>query len=108
MPQPRQSPPDPAPAPEPSPEPSPSWAADLKRAIDELPGRLKVTLSDQDHRSIFEGLHGLFEQSGAFEKHPEPASGKPGQPGAPSEPASGEPGPGEEQESLARRLFGRY
>lgn len=47
---------------------APQWAIDLKRTIEELPGKLNVTLSDQDTSTLAEKVHGLFERSGAFQQ----------------------------------------
>lgn len=49
-------------------ETAPSWVADLKRSIEELPGKLQASVTDDDKSGIAEAVHGLFERSGAFEK----------------------------------------
>lgn len=46
---------------------APGWVADLKRSIEELPGKLQASVSDDDKSGIAEAVHGLFERSGAFE-----------------------------------------
>lgn len=47
---------------------APAWVTDLKRTLEELPGKLSATLTDDDKGGIAEAVHGLFERSGAFEK----------------------------------------
>lgn len=49
---------------------APEWAVSLKRTLDELPGKLKASISDDDKSGIAEAVHGLFERSGAFEAGP--------------------------------------
>lgn len=97
-------PPDPAPVPDPG---APQWAVDLRRTIEELPAKLRATITDDDRSSIAERVHSLFESSGAFqapEAEPEPPPEP--EPAIPTGNGSGEPEPG--GDSWARRMFGRY
>lgn len=61
--------PDPTPPARTTPPPAapPDWANDLRRTIEELPGKLKAVVTDEDKASIAETVHGLFEGSGAFQ-----------------------------------------
>lgn len=45
---------------------TPEWARKLQTTLEELPGKLKATVSDDDKSGIAESVHGLFERSGAF------------------------------------------
>lgn len=87
---------DDTPAPEPvEAEPSPAsdepdWARNLRQSIEQLPAKLKATVSDDDRNSIAEAVHGLFERSGAFhapepEPEAEPESDDPTGPPAPED-----------------------
>ena len=49
------------------PHEEPAWAAALRQKIEDLPGKLQATLRDEDVSKLAEGVHGLFERSGAFE-----------------------------------------
>lgn len=76
----------------------------LGQDIRDLPAKLRVTLSPDDHRSIFEGLHGLFEKAGAFQP-PDDQHKEPGEEHDDQEREDGhdrQPG----KDSLARRMFG--
>lgn len=116
MPQPKNAPPA-EPAPEPTPEPAapasaePSVLDDIKRLLEELPGKLKATITDDDRRSISEYVHELFERSGAFEK-PEPqGEGEGGETpgdGSPEDKPEPAPEPTPGGDSWARRTFGQY
>lgn len=46
----------------------PQWATELSQRLDQLPGKLRASLTDEDRDSIAERVHNLFESSGAF--HP--------------------------------------
>jgi hypothetical protein len=84
----------------------PDWASNLRALIEELPGKLAATVSDDDRRSIAEQVHGLFESSGAFtRKDDDDEGGKKGEQGDPSEEGEEEP---QQADSLARRWFGRH
>jgi len=50
------------------PSEAPQWATDLITAMRDLPGKLAVTLRDDDVNKLAEGVHGFFERAGAFEK----------------------------------------
>jgi hypothetical protein len=50
----------------------PEWARALKQSIEELPGKLVASVTDDDKSGIAEAVHGLFESSGAFAKGDEP------------------------------------
>lgn len=60
-----------------TPEQEPQWATNLRRTIEELPGKLTAVVSDDDKRSIAEQVHGLFEGSGAFERVEDTPTEKP-------------------------------
>ncbi len=100
---------DPAPTPPAAdaavPAGEPDWASNLRALIEELPGKLAATVSDDDRRSIAEQVHGLFESSGAFTRKDDgDEGGKDGQ-GDPSGEGEEEP---QQADSLARRWFGRH
>ena len=85
---------DPAPEAEPAEETvpqtdEPDWARSLRESIEQLPGKLKATISDDDRKSIAEHVHGLFERSGAFHE-PEPEPDDEGGEGGPDEPTEPE------------------
>lgn len=46
----------------------PQWASDLKRAVEELPGKLHASVTDADKESIGEHVFRFFERGGAFER----------------------------------------
>lgn len=103
--------PDPNPAPDPAPAPAPTadepeWATNLRRMVEELPGKLRAHVSDDDKRGIAESVHGLFEQSGAFKDPDPPPAGEPGGSDPPA--PNADPVPVAERESWARRLFGPH
>lgn len=65
----------------------PSWAASLRQAIEELPGKLTATVTPDDRKGIAEDVYGLFERGGAFikgEPSGEPSADDPANPPAPS------------------------
>lgn len=49
----------------------PEWAVSLRRVIEELPGKLSASVTDDDKNGIAETVHGLFERSGAFQREEE-------------------------------------
>lgn len=53
-------------APPPAPASEPEWATSLRRSIEELPGKLVASVTDDDKRTIAEAVHDLFDSSGAF------------------------------------------
>lgn len=70
--------PDPTPEPKPQPAPTPvteapQWAKDLMQAMQELPGKLTASVTDDDKRGIAESVYDLFDSGGAFNPaEPEP------------------------------------
>lgn len=65
---------------EPAPEPArplteaPEWATRLQQTLEELPAKLRATVSDDDKESIGEHVYRFFERGGAFQHHSEPAA----------------------------------
>jgi hypothetical protein len=53
-------------APAPAPASEPEWATALRKTIEELPGKLVASVTDDDKRTIAETVHDLFDSSGAF------------------------------------------
>lgn len=96
------------PAPMP-PADEPSWAVSLRDVIEQLPSKLQATLTEDDHRSIAEHVHGLFEASGAFaskedEKDDEDKDEEKGKDA--ENPTKDDPP--QARDSLARRWFGAH
>ena len=114
MPSPRKDNPAPDPAPDPVPAPpadgEPDWAVRLRETIEQLPGKLKASITDDDRRGIAESVHGLFEQSGAFKRDgpadPDPTDPEPDNPAPKTDPAPTDRPP--EKDSWARRTFGPH
>jgi hypothetical protein len=65
--------PDEKAAPAPAPAAEPEWATALRHSIEELPGKLVASVTDDDKRGIAETVHDLFDSSGAFKAPDEPA-----------------------------------
>jgi hypothetical protein len=61
-------------APPPAPASEPEWASALRRTIEELPGKLVASVTDDDKRSIAETVHDLFDGSGAFKTEEQQAA----------------------------------
>lgn len=85
-----------------SPPPTaPDWAISLQRTIEELPGKLKAAVTDDDKRQIAETVHGLFESSGAFERPTEQTKDKEEEKD-PTTPATKEEPPPKKTSGMAR------
>lgn len=85
----------------------PTWATELMTKLDELPGKIVATVTDEDRRTIAEHVHGFFEKSGAFEAGSEPPTPAP----TTTEPATApttesEPQKGSKLKGFARRFAG--
>lgn len=99
----------PEPDPSPAPAAEPEWAASLRALIQELPSRLTATVTTDDKNGIAEHIVGLFESKGAFTRKDDPEESKdePGDKPKTDPAGSGDPAP-QQQDSLARRWFGRH
>ena len=107
MPAPKQPEPQPAPETPPVvPQNEPEWVQNIRALIEELPGKLTATVTDDDRRSIAEQVHGLFEGSGAFLKGKSDDDGDEDE--TEGDPAKEADKPPEKGDSLARRWFGPH
>lgn len=92
----------------PPPADEPEWARSLRESIEQLPGKLRATVTDDDKRGIAEHVHQFFDQSGAFERG-EPAppeEEEEAEPGGPAGPPEKPPDQEPTRKSLAHRVFG--
>lgn len=82
---------------------APEWAKRLQSTLEELPSRLTATVTDEHIGKISEGVHSLFERSGAFEKPADPP--KEGEPEEEKKDDTPEK-PKSERQSFAHKHFG--